>query len=199
MWLKKRTHGFEGVHFGPCRWKLERSVFALILTGVFVASTTLFGCIQPDLPAAKVQGVVVDATTFVPLAGVQVRSRDASTISDMNGRYQLLVSQGVRELTYSMSDHSPIRKYVVVEEKGDIQLDTLYPASGEVPKGKLVLSRGLAVNKNGADIHRDAGETHLVSICDEFGNQEFFPFSDMVAIRSFHPYGLHRANLSITL
>src|SRR5687768_15679627 len=128
-----------------------------------------------DLPVADLHGVVVDATTLTPLTGVQVKAEEATTSSDSTGRYRLRVSQGVRAVTYALPDRSPVRKYVVVLQEGEIQLDLLYPPSGAPPRParRLVLQRGLASHE-GKAIPREAGDNSLVSISDELGNDENF-------------------------
>jgi hypothetical protein len=135
--------------------------------------TACAGCSQPQVHA-RVVGLVVEAATERPLTGVAVTSHGMTATTDSDGRYELDVTVGVRELTFVLLDGRQLRKFVIPRDASDVRLDVLVPAVGASRTPELLLQRRYPSDKDSNDLSFDAGNQFLLSATDAFGNDDHF-------------------------
>jgi hypothetical protein len=152
----------------PSTISFAGSAAALALLAVSCA-----GCPRPEVHAL-VAGVVIDANTQRPVAGVEIISHGQTATTDAAGHYVLAITGGVRELTIVPPDGRPLRKYVVARDASDLRLDVLVPPPGESPTPSLLLQRGYWSDSENENLPLDAGNRALVSGVDAFGNGDTF-------------------------
>jgi len=84
-----------------------------------LAIVCLAGC-----AASGISGTVVDATTRLPLEGVEVRAGDLTALSDRNGHYQLKLEEGNYQVVISKEGYVSYQTDLTLESKANrIQLD----------------------------------------------------------------------------
>lgn len=142
-----------------------------------LAAILLIVLVAPHLESAAsaplfaVSGRIYDAVTLQPLAGVQVRWKNAAVVSDSSGFYIIRLAPGMREISYQLQGRPAVRKIAGAQNSENIRLDVLL-SSKEDPVGSnhIVLQHPVPTRKLQSDF---PGESNI-TIADELGNDQRF-------------------------
>ncbi len=132
---------------------MKKLIFGLITLGLVVLQ------LQFSVHMADVQGLVVDAYSRVPLAGVKVSHLDQITFSDSNGKFVLKVSKYPTKVKFEYTGYATVTEWVgsnksliielkpalVVEE--ELEVMTAEQRSPQIGKSERV--RHLNLNMGG--------------------------------------------------
>jgi hypothetical protein len=139
----------------------------LLVVGSFGA--LLFAAQRNDV--AVISGTVVDAGSLKPAAGVEVSWKSQKVTSDGNGRYEIRVDPGVREVFFSAAGRLLAGKVVFAREPASqIRQDVLIPEAGGPGPKVLALDRGSRVARRGKELESDIPADSSLSLVDDLGN-----------------------------
>lgn len=126
-------------------------------------------------PLVHLRGRVLDPDTLQALAGVRVSWRESQTVTGPDGRYDLPVEVGGRQVTFELADRPPARKFVILDEDvGEQPLDALLPATAGPGRSTLALAREWAFAgklRRFEDEWESGGDSNL-SLSDRYGNDD---------------------------
>ncbi len=140
-----------------------------------LTATLLVVLVAAQLEAAAsasvfaVSGRIYDAVTLQPLAGVQVRWKNAAVISDESGFYLIRLAPGTREISYQLQGRPAVRKIAGAQNSENIRLDVLLSSKlGSVHSNHIVLQHPFLTRK----LQSDFPEESNITIADELGNDQ---------------------------
>ncbi len=116
-------------------------LYALCLSIALLMCFSGTGCFEKT---GTIKGLVLDATSGLPVSGVSVSCNDASTTTGSNGRYTLVVRIGQQTLHFTKSGFFSYSLAVFVTEDVTTEVSTPVMMSPTVPTGqvRIVLSWG---------------------------------------------------------
>ncbi len=125
-----------------------------------------------------VSGRIYDAVTLQPLAGVQVRWKNAAVVSDSSGFYIIRLAPGTREISYQIQGRPAVRKIAGAQNSENIRLDVLLPSKEDpVHSNHIVLQHPVLIRKLQSDFPGEAN----VTVSDELGNDQRFLLMNTIA------------------